>query len=84
MYYDLGTYKVYREITNEAAEYFTLCKRLYDQVKSCKSNLAGAGFCEINEDSLNGFCYACGVTIDQKRNLTLQFYAAIRNNYSVG
>lgn len=70
-------------MSSEAAEYFTLCKELHDKVKSSNCNSSVAGFCEIKEENLNGFCYACGVLIDQNRNLTLQFYSAIRNNYTV-
>lgn len=74
---------MYRELTNEATEYFTSCKNLYDQLTRSKENSEADSFFRVKEESLKGFCYACGVAIDEKRNLTLQFQSAIRNNYSV-
>ncbi len=82
IYYDLGMYKVYREMNHEATEHFNQCKTLHDQLKH-EADPEKTGFFKIKEDSLKGFCYACGVTADDNRNLTLQFYSSIRNNYTV-
>lgn len=83
IYYDLGAYKLYRELTAEAAEYFTSCKTLYDEMKSTEIDSSVDGFCEIKEEILKGFCHACGVSLDSNENLVLKFYSSIRKNYAV-
>lgn len=75
-------FKIYGEAHGEAVDYFTRCKTLHDRVKA-EDDQSIKGFFEISEASLRGFCHACGINTDEERNLTLQFYAAIRNNYAV-
>ncbi|XP_065215159.1 integrator complex subunit 8 [Planococcus citri] len=82
IYYDLGNYKLYREQHAEASEYFMSCKALFDKLKMLPLDSSCDGFCEIKEDNLKGFCRACGMMLDENRNLTLEFYSAIRNNYT--
>ena len=83
IYYDLGAYKVYRELTSEAGAYFLACKNLYDQSRNGKSDVTCDEFCEIKVQSLTGFCRACGVTVERNQNLVLKFYSAVRDNYTV-
>lgn len=74
---------MYRELNNEAADYFTMCKKLIDELKNGKNDPMTDGYFEVKKENLEGFCYACGVMIDKNRNLILQFYSAIRDNYTV-
>lgn len=70
-------------MNHEATEYFTSCKQLYDELLRTKGNSEVDNFFCVKEESLKGFCYACGISVDETRNLTLQFYSALRNNYLV-
>ncbi|XP_065578198.1 integrator complex subunit 8-like isoform X2 [Artemia franciscana] len=80
LYYDLGSYCIFKKKQQEAAGYFRSAANIYSQVDSSTFT-----FCKVQQMKLEGYLAACEVVTEssRRRNVSLaeRLHESIKNNF---